>query len=170
MDNCWDHFITGFTEVRNQPQVLCGWTYGAAARYMENLTDSKVGEKMASLLQKFIGAAFGATVPAPTSVLKYATTLIPLTFMSIVLLNIYIYICKSVEGVCLYIDFFLHFAFFIRFIQNYDDSRSFSFGICLSVSLFRYHLKKAGWIFTKLGIRNLRTPGYNIGYISFRNN
>ena len=70
-------------------------------------------------------------------------------------------------GVCLYIDYFFPILRFLSVSYKTKTIRVvFSFGVCLSVCLFvglsvclfHYHLKTAGWIFTKLGIRNLRTP------------
>ncbi|PSN36043.1 hypothetical protein C0J52_21842 [Blattella germanica] len=70
MDECWDHFVYAFNGMHNQPNVLCGWIYGAAARYMEELSEFEVKNKVVALLQKFVGKALNTSVPSPSYFLR----------------------------------------------------------------------------------------------------
>lgn len=50
----WIEDITGFYVVHSQPNILCGWLFGAKARQMEHSSDEDVIEACIFLLNKFL--------------------------------------------------------------------------------------------------------------------
>lgn len=61
--NAWLEDIFGFYKVDHQPNILCGWIGGAAAREMEKLDDEAVMKGCLYLLEKFLGNLMPWTKP-----------------------------------------------------------------------------------------------------------
>ncbi|XP_046688059.1 peroxisomal N(1)-acetyl-spermine/spermidine oxidase-like isoform X2 [Homalodisca vitripennis] len=64
----WLTEVFGFYSVDGQPQVLCGWIVGQAARHMEQCSDLQVQEGCHELLLRFLGSRYN--IPAPDCVVR----------------------------------------------------------------------------------------------------
>jgi spermine oxidase len=60
--------VFGFYSVDDNPNVLCGWVVGSAARHMEQCSDEEVKDNCHQLLLKFLGTHY--EIPPPVSVAR----------------------------------------------------------------------------------------------------
>lgn len=54
----WEEALVGFYEVVRQPDMLCAWICGEAARQMEKTSEEMVSRRCIAILRKYLGSQF----------------------------------------------------------------------------------------------------------------